>query len=158
MTPRDWLELGLIIIICGLAGIIGTFFTIPAIPTWYAALNKPFFNPPSWVFGPVWIMLYALMGISFFIIWKKGLNKKENKIAVSLFSAQLVLNALWSIIFFGLQNILFALIEIIMLWIFLVITIIKFYKIDKRAAYLLVPYVLWVSFATILTFFIFILN
>jgi translocator protein len=158
MTPRDWLELGLIIIICELAGIIGTFFTIPAIPTWYAALNKPFFNPPSWVFGPVWIMLYALMGISFFIIWKKGLNKKENKIAVSLFSAQLVLNALWSIIFFGLQNILFALIEIIMLWIFLVITIIKFYKIDKRAAYLLVPYVLWVSFATILTFFIFILN
>lgn len=158
MDLRNWLELGLIIVVCELAGIIGTFFTIPAIPTWYATLNKPFFNPPSWVFGPVWIMLYALMGISFFIIWKKGLNKKENKLAVSFFGIQLILNALWSIIFFGLQNILFALIEILLLWLFLVITIIQFYKIDKRAAYLLVPYLLWVSFATILTFFIFILN
>jgi len=146
-----WPKLIFAIVICQAAGIIGSFFTLAAIPTWYAALTKPSFNPPSWVFGPVWTILYTLMGISLYLVWK-------NKSAVKLFVWQLIANSLWSIIFFGMKNIPLALIEIIILLVLIFATIMKFYKINKAAAYLLIPYFLWGSFATFLTYSIWILN
>ncbi|MFH1978324.1 MAG: TspO/MBR family protein [Candidatus Aenigmatarchaeota archaeon] len=146
------------VIIAELAGIIGSVFTAPNIPTWYATINKPFFNPPSWIFAPVWTTLFVLMGISLFLIWDKGFKKKENKQAVYVFGAQLVLNVIWSLLFFGLQSPFYAFIEIIILWIAILVTIWKFYKIDKKAAWLLVPYILWVTFAAFLNLNIWLLN
>mgnify|MGYP002639638015 CR=1 FL=1 len=146
------------IVICQLAGIIGSFFTVSSVSTWYLTLNKPFFNPPSWVFGPVWILLYFLMGISLYIIWNKGIGSKESKIAISVFGVQLILNTLWSIIFFGLNLPLFAFIEIILMWLAIIATIVYFYRISKVASYILIPYLLWVSFAAILNFAIYYLN
>ena len=146
------------ILICQLAGIIGSVFTSSSVSTWYAALQKPSFNPPNWVFSPVWITLFVLMGISLYLIWDKGIKSKYSKIAVIIFGAQLVLNILWSVLFFGLRSPLSAFIEIIFLWTAILVTIIYFFKISKPAAYLLIPYILWVSFAVILNYSILILN
>ena len=137
-----------------LASAIGGFFTASSVSTWYVTLNKPAFNPPSWIFGPVWTILYLMIGMSLYLVW----INKYNKIAFTVFGIQLFLNALWSILFFGLQNPLLALVEIIFLWASIFITIIYFYKLNKISAYLLVPYILWVTFAAILNFSIFILN
>ena len=146
------------IIICQMAGIIGSIFTTPAIPTWYANINKPTFRPPNWVFAPVWTTLFLLMGIALFLIWEKGLKRKDVKIAFSVFIFHLLLNTLWSILFFGLKSPFAAFIEIIFLWIFILISIILFFRISKIAAYLLIPYILWVSFASVLNFAIWQLN
>ncbi|MEX2145074.1 MAG: TspO/MBR family protein, partial [Candidatus Spechtbacterales bacterium] len=139
-------------------GAIGSFFTAPAISDWYAGLVKPVLNPPSWIFGPVWTTLYILMGIAAFLIWKRGLKRKDVKIALGIFGGQLVLNTLWSIIFFGLQNPGLALVNIAVLWLAIVWTAVVFYKISRLAAYLLVPYLLWVSFASYLNYSIWLLN
>ena len=144
--------------VCLLAGVTGSIFTMPAIPTWYAALNRPPLAPPNWIFGPVWTTLFVLMGISAFLIWKKGLDRKDVKIALGIFIGQLVLNTLWSIIFFGLHSPGGALIEIVFLWLAILATIVAFYKISKPAAWLLVPYILWVSFAAYLNYAIWSLN
>lgn len=146
------------IIGCELAGLLSTPFTLSAIPNWYAYLNKPFFAPPNWIFGPVWTLLYFLMGISIYLIWKETSNKKKTTIAKKYFIAQLVANFVWTPVFFGLRSPLFGLIIIIAMWSLIVITIKKFYPLSKTAAYLLVPYLLWVSFATLLNAFILILN
>jgi len=146
------------IIICQLAGVIGSLFTTPSIPRWYANINKPSFNPPSWVFAPVWTTLYLLMGISLFLVWRTGLNEKEVKIAVAVFVFQLVLNSLWSFLFFGLQSPFAAFIEILFLWIAILASIILFLRISWVAGVLLIPYLLWVSFASILNFAIWRLN
>ncbi len=156
MEKRKIIRLVASVIICNLAGIIGSIFTTSSIPTWYASINKPAFNPPNWIFAPVWTTLFILMGISLFLIWERGLEK--NKLAVSVFGAQLALNTLWSLLFFGIQNPFLAFIEIIFLWIAIAASIILFYRIDKRAAYLLIPYILWVSFAAFLNYSIWILN
>jgi len=140
------------IAICQAAGLIGSFFTAPAIPTWYATLQKPSFSPPNWLFAPVWISLYALMGIALFLIWQKGWQKKSVKQALTIFGFQLGLNSLWSIIFFGFQSPFWALVEIIILWGLILLTIIKFKPLSKTASLLLVPYLLWTTFATILNF------
>jgi translocator protein len=140
------------------AGIIGSVFTVSAIVTWYPTLVMPMISPPSWVFGPVWTILYALMGIAAFLIWKKGLEKKEIKAALVVFVIQLFLNTIWSIIFFGLLSPGWALIEIALLWSAIFWTIVVFYKISKVAAYLLIPYLLWVSFAVYLNYAIWTLN
>jgi len=153
---KDIKKLVYSLIICLSAGIIGSFFTSSSIPIWYTALNKPFFNPPNWIFGPVWTLLYVLMGISLYIVWTKGF--KKNKEAIIWFAAQLILNILWSILFFGLKSPLLAFVEIILLWIAILITLIKFYKVSKQSAYLLIPYLAWVGFAAILNFSIFYLN
>jgi tryptophan-rich sensory protein len=154
----SWPKLIFAITLCLAAGVVGSIFTYSSIPTWYTFLIKPSFNPPSWLFGPVWTILYILMGISFYLILLKGLKNKEVRFAVNLFVWQLIANSLWSIIFFGIKNVQLALIEIIVLLILVLATIIKFYKINKVAAYLLVPYFLWGSFATFLTYNIWILN
>ncbi|MBT7902758.1 tryptophan-rich sensory protein [Candidatus Woesearchaeota archaeon] len=144
------------IILCQLAGIIGSLFTANSVKTWYTTINKPIFNPPSWIFSPVWITLFILMGVSLYIIWNQGF--KKNKTEITIFGIQLILNTFWSIIFFGLKNISLAFVEIIILWIMILFTLIFFYKKSKTAAYLLIPYLLWVGFATILNLSILILN
>lgn len=140
------------------AGIIGSFFTVSAIPGWYQLLQKPAWNPPGWVFGPVWTLLYTLMGIAAYRIWKLGMRKKQVRQAIILFSLHLGVNALWSIIFFGFQDILMAFLEIMILLGLIVKIVVRFYKLDKAAAYLLIPYLVWVSFATFLTYTILQLN
>jgi tryptophan-rich sensory protein len=155
---KKFLTLFLSILICLSAGAIGTIFTFSAIPTWYAALNKPVFSPPNYLFGPVWTILYILMGISVYLIYTKGLKTKKVRDAIYLFGIQLILNAIWSPIFFGLKNTLLALFVIIAMWIYIFRTILAFEKIERKAALLLVPYILWVSFATILNFSVWFLN
>ncbi|MFA9289306.1 MAG: TspO/MBR family protein [Weeksellaceae bacterium] len=134
-----------------LASFIGTLVTIPSIPTWYAALNKPMLNPPDWVFGPVWTTLYLLMSVALYLVWKKGITKK-NLYAVQLYMFQLVLNVLWSVIFFGLHLQHGGFGAIVTLWIVLLLTIIEFRKHSKQAAWLMLPTLLWVSFAAYLNF------
>ncbi len=146
------------IVISELAGIIGSVFTVPSIAGWYAGIIKPSLNPPAWIFGPVWTTLFALMGIAAFLIWQKGLERRDVKIALGIFIGQLILNTLWSIIFFGLHNPGAAFIEIIFLWLSIITTIIAFAKISKPAAWFLVPYILWVSFAGYLNYSIWMLN
>jgi len=158
MSLKDILKLIGIIIICQLAGFIGSLFTTPAIPTWYKTLTKPSFNPPNSIFSPVWITLFLLMGISLFLVWQKNHKDRKVKIALLFFAVQLVLNILWSILFFGLKSPLGAFIEIIILWFAILLTIIKFFKVSKPAGLLLLPYILWVSFAALLNFSIWNLN
>jgi tryptophan-rich sensory protein len=155
---KKFLTLFLSILICLLAGGIGTIFTFSAIPTWYVTLNKPVFSPPNYLFGPVWTILYILMGTSFYLIYIKGLKTKKVRDAIYLFGIQLVLNAIWSPVFFGLKNTLLALFIIVVMWFYILRTMLAFEKIDRKAAILLVPYILWVSFATILNFSVWFLN
>ncbi len=158
MKKINILKLVASLLLCQAAGIVGAFFTRSAIDTWYAGLNKPFFSPPNWLFAPAWLTLYLLMGVSLYLIWRQGLKIKENKKAFCLFLFHLLINALWSIIFFSLRNPFGALICIFLLWVLILVLIKKFFKIEKKSAYLLIPYWLWVSFATILNFAIWQLN
>lgn len=159
MFKISYLKLFLSIIICQLPGIFGSLFTASSVSDWYQLLNKPSFSPPGWIFGPVWITLYFLMGISLYLVWtSKTRNKTLFKTALIIFSVQLVLNAFWSLLFFGLKSPLFAFIEIIILWISIVLSIIYFYRISKLSSYLLIPYLLWVTFASVLNFSIYFLN
>lgn len=158
MTKRSLIILVSSLIICQLAGILGSLFTTPYIPTWYASLTKPSFNPPNWLFSPVWITLFVLMGISLYFLWEKSLRERKVKIALIFFSIQLVLNILWSILFFGFKSPFSAFIEIVFLWVAILLTILLSLKVSKIAAALLVPYILWVSFAAVLNFFIWNLN
>lgn len=146
------------VVVCELAGIIGSVFTAPSVVGWYAGIVKPALNPPAWIFAPVWTTLFALMGVSAFLIWKKGLKRQDVRIALGIFLAQLVLNTLWSIIFFGLRSPGGALIEIAFLWLAIAATIIAFARVSKPAAWILAPYILWVSFAAYLNYSIWILN
>ena len=155
---KNTLRLALSILICLVAGGVGTIFTVSAIPTWYVGLTKPSFSPPNWIFAPVWTTLYILMGIAIYLVWKKGLKTKKVRDAVYLFGVQLVLNAIWTPIFFGMHNLLLALIVIIAMWIYIVKTIRAFAKVDKTASLLLYPYIAWVSFATILNASVWLLN
>lgn len=155
---KDLPKLLFSVIGCELVGLLGTPFTLASIPTWYATLNKPFFSPPNWIFGPVWTLLYFLMGVAFYQIWKRGWKHKKNALAVNYFLTQLVFNFLWTPVFFGLQAPVLGLIIILILWILILVTMQKFYSVSKLAFYLLLPYLLWVSFATMLNGAIVILN
>lgn len=181
MKINNFLKLIIAITISELAGIIGSVFTAPSIPVWYAALVKPALNPPAWIFGPVWTSLYFLMGISLFLVWRNDWNvknhilegkrdgwnyvsrrfwtgswQKENTILI--FGIQLFLNSLWSFLFFGLKFPGLAFFEIVALWFAILYTIINFYRISKMSAILLFPYILWVTFAAYLNYSIWILN
>lgn len=151
MSKINLKKLSISIIITLVAGFIGSFFTGPAVKTWYLIINKPTWNPPSWLFAPVWTTLFIMMGVSLAIVWSKKMNKNVT-LALQIFTVQMLLNILWSIIFFGLGNFWLAFVEIAILWVFILATIIKFFKIDKTAGYLLIPYILWVSFASFLNF------
>jgi len=136
--------------VCLLTGFVGSFSTMDSVNTWYADLSKPSFNPPGWVFGVVWTILYVMMGVAAFLIWKKGIRSRQIRVALGLFVFQLVLNGLWTPIFFGLHMMGLALAEIILLWVAIAVTMVAFWRISKPATYLLVPYILWVSFAIVL--------
>jgi benzodiazapine receptor len=158
MRARDIIKLATSIVACQCAGIIGSIFTTAAIPTWYAALQKPPFTPPNWLFAPAWVTLYLLMGIAAFLIWRQGLEQKGVKSALIIFLVQLVFNALWSVVFFGLQSPLYGVVVILALWVAILLTILRFFKLSTAAGALLLPYILWVSFASVLNISIWILN
>ena len=124
---------------------------------WYDSLNKPFLNPPEWIFTPVWIILYIMIGLSFFLFLKGGM-KKDKRLPLTFFLIQLALNLMWSPIFFDAQNISLAFVVIILMYIFLLLTIITFFKHSKLASILLVPYLFWISFAGYLNFSFLVLN
>lgn len=138
-------------------GFLGSIATAPSISTWYSTLIKPSFNPPNWLFGPVWTVLYTLMGISVFLVWRKKTNSNTKR-ALILYLIQLSLNLSWSIVFFGLRQPALAFINIVALWVAIIVTIQKFKIISRPASILLIPYLLWVTFASILNFSIVVLN
>jgi benzodiazapine receptor len=147
MSGMDIIKLIISIAACEGAGGIGAIFTTPAIPTWYAGLKKPTFTPPNSVFGPIWITLYLLMGIAVFLVWREGLGQEGVTIAFVIFWAQLVLNILWSVIFFGLKSLFGGMVMILLLWIAILINIITFFGVSPLAGWLLIPYIIWVSIA-----------
>jgi tryptophan-rich sensory protein len=154
---RDTIKLIISIGISLATGILGGLVTTPNLP-WYDTLQKPFFSPPNWLFGPVWIVLYILMGIALYLVWREIDSNKEAKTGIILFIAQLVFNFLWSYLFFGLHSILLSTLAIVILLALILLTTFKFYKVSKNAAYIMVPYILWVSFATILNISYLLLN
>ncbi|MFA5104518.1 MAG: TspO/MBR family protein [Candidatus Margulisiibacteriota bacterium] len=147
---KDVVGISVAALICLLAGVIGSVFTYPAIPVWYAALNKPFFNPPNWIFGPVWTALYIMMGASVYLIWNKRKEGIEATKGLVVFAGQLFLNIIWSVVFFGYKDLFFGLLIIIFLWALILICMVQFGKLSRNAMLLLVPYIVWVSFAAIL--------
>jgi len=158
MDVKDILKLIVSIFVCQLAGMIGAVATSASIQTWYVTLNKPFFTPPNWLFAPVWLTLYTLMGISLFLLWRQGVHDRLVQIALAIFGIQLLLNAFWSIAFFGLRSPLAGLSVILILWIAIAATIVKFLPLSKPAGLLLIPYILWVSIAAALNVAIVLLN
>ena len=146
------------ILLCVVVGSLGSIFTYPAIGTWYASLAKPSFTPPNWLFAPVWTALFILMGIALYLVWSKGLKAKGVKTALEIFGIQFALNVLWSFLFFGLRSPLYGFVEIIVLWFAILATIVSFYRISRPAAYLLAPYIIWVTIAAALNYSILVLN
>lgn len=133
------------------AGFLGTVFTTPAVQSWYLTINKPTWNPPSWLFGPVWTTLFILMGIALYLVWSAKMSDKV-RLGLKMFAAQMVLNVLWSVFFFGMGSFWLAFGEILILWLFILKTMMAFAKVNKTAAWLFLPYLLWVSFASFLNF------
>jgi tryptophan-rich sensory protein len=158
MKKDDIIKLIISILVSEFAGLAGSLFTFSSITVWYAGLRKPGFTPPNWLFGPVWVTLYFLMGVSLYLVWKKGLRKKGVKASMEMFGVQLALNVLWSILFFGLHSPLYGLVCIAALWIAIVATMVKFYGISKEAVALLLPYILWTTIAMALNYYVWILN
>lgn len=138
-------------------GFVASFFTQSSVDTWYQTIDKPVFNPPDWVFAPVWTLLYILIGIAFYLVWEKNFGSNKKKV-LTIYFVQLFLNFLWSLLFFGLQSPILGLIEIVILWIFIFMNIKVFYKVTKPAGYLLIPYLIWVSYALLLNLSIVIIN
>ena len=155
---QDWIKLIVSLLVCQLTGAIGSMFTRTAISQWYVLLQKPSFTPPSGVFAPAWIFLYLLMGLAFFLIWRQGIDNRYAKHTVIFFIGQLILNGLWSILFFGLRSPLAGLVDILLLWVLIVITTFRFYRISRTAGLLMLPYIAWVSFAAVLNGSIWLLN
>jgi translocator protein len=155
---KNWVKLIIALIIPQVVAASGAYFTVTGIGSWYQSLDKPSWNPPNWVFGPVWTTLYVLMGIALYLVWKSKAAEKQKRWAITFWGIQLFLNFLWSFLFFGQEQILGALLEIIILWLFILLTIFAFARINKLAAWLLVPYISWVSFAAILNYTIWDLN
>ncbi|MCX5753446.1 MAG: tryptophan-rich sensory protein [Candidatus Krumholzibacteria bacterium] len=158
LFPVQSIKLAASVVLCMLAGFIGSFFTTPKIDGWYAGIHKPSFTPPGRLFGPVWTLLYLMMGIALYLVWRKGLAAKGVKVALAVFLAQLVLNTFWSFAFFGAESPLAGLVVIVALWAMIAASIAAFAPVSRVAAVLLVPYILWVSFATVLNASIYFLN
>lgn len=149
MVKSDWLKLVACLLLTVGLGSLGGLFTAPQIQTWYVSLNKPSFNPPNWIFAPVWSTLYILMGISLFLIIRKPASVYRTQ-SLQFFSTQFILNFCWSFIFFNQHQIGLALLDIILMWVFILLTIIWFSRQNAIAGWLLIPYLFWMSFATIL--------
>lgn len=147
------------VVACLTIGFLGSLITQQSVTTWYPTLEKPFFNPPNWLFAPVWTILYILMGIAAGLIWNKiEVEKEAVKKALLFFIVQLLLNLFWSYLFFGLKNILLASVEIVILWLIIFETYVLFKRIEPKTGYLLLPYLAWTTFAALLTFSIYYLN
>ena len=154
---NKFLKLIISLVVVYTTAFFGSYFTFSSISGWYAHLIKPSFSPPNWIFGPVWTVLYLMMAISFYLIWEKNNLNKVCRPA-KLFLMQLLLNFFWSLLFFGLHQPFLAFVDIFLLWIFILLTILEFKKRSKTAGYLLIPYLIWVSFASILNLSIVLLN
>lgn len=141
-----------------LVGFTSGYFTVTGVESWYSTIQKPSWNPPNWVFGPVWTTLYVMMGIALYLVWRGEPGGRDKKRALCLFAAQLTLNFFWSFIFFYLQEPGWAFAEIVLLWLLILATIFSFARVSRPAAWLLVPYISWVSFAAILNYAIWQLN
>ena len=153
---NKYLKLFISLLLPQIAGGLGAFFTLSSVQSWYLTLNKPSWNPPSWLFGPVWTTLYVLMGIACFLIWKSGHPRKKQ--VLTLYFLQLFLNFLGSPAFFGAQNPMLGILVILPLWGCIIACIFFFRKINTWAAVLMIPYLIWVSFATVLNATIWYLN
>jgi tryptophan-rich sensory protein len=153
---NKYLKLFISLLLPQIAGGLGAFFTLSSVQSWYLTLNKPSWNPPSWLFGPVWTTLYVLMGIACYLIWKSEHPRKKQ--VLTLYFLQLFLNFLWSPAFFGVQNPMLGMLVIVPLWVAILACILLFRKINGWAALLMIPYLLWVSFATVLNATIWYLN
>lgn len=151
-----WLGLAAWLLLCFAAAGLGSAFTGPAVQTWYPTLNKPSFNPPAWVFGPVWTLLYTLMGIAAWRVWRDP--SPERRPALVWFGVQLALNVLWSLLFFGAHQPGWAFVEIVLLWGAILATLLRFLSVDRVAGWLLAPYLAWVTFAAVLNFTVWQLN
>ncbi len=166
MKMNKWIKLIICILVSHAAGLVGGLFSTPSIAQWYANLNKPWFTPPGWIFAPVWLVLYTLIGIALYLVWiekekKNATNTTFSRpfnIAIIAFGLQLILNALWSALFFGLRSPLLGLIEIAILWVVIIVTMIYFFRIRNVAGWLFIPYIIWVSFAVMLNIGILLLN
>lgn len=158
MIKKRFIRIAICVSLCLVVGFIAAMATQSSVHGWYVSLNKPIFNPPNWLFGPVWTVLYIMMGVAAGLVWDKGFYHKWVKTALYHFAIQLILNAFWSVIFFGLKLPLPALFIIIGLFILLLPTYKWFKVVDKRAAYLLLPYLIWIAFAAALNFEIWRLN
>jgi len=156
---KRWLSLGVAIIICEAAGALGALFTSTSVTGWYVTLVRPALAPPPWIFGPVWTTLYLLMGVAVWLVWHStSVAREERRRALWLFALQFGLNAVWSPIFFGAHALGWALIEIALLWLAIVATIRAFARVSRAAAWLMAPYLAWVTFATYLTYALWLLN
>lgn len=154
MEARSILKLATFILTCEMAGVLGEVFAAAAIPTWYAVITKPWFTPPSWLLIPVWIILYAVMGIAGYLIWENKAHKKLMPFVKSAFCWQLSLNMCWPLFFFGLGALGKAFADIVALWIALVVSIVLFYRISKRAALILIPSLVWVTIMLAMNFYV----
>ncbi|AIS31676.1 TspO/MBR family protein [Methanobacterium formicicum] len=146
------------ILIVFFSGAVGSLATFPEITTWYAALAKPAWTPPNEWFGPIWTTLYILIGIALFLVWRQGWDRRDVRFAIGIFAVQLVLNILWSLVFFGLHSILGGFIIIFLLWIAILANMVAFYVLSKPAGLLFVPYIIWVSIASYLNYSVMLLN
>lgn len=150
IEPKDLARLVVSLVLPLAAGAVGGIATASSVSTWYPTLIRPSWTPPDWLFGPVWTLLYILMGIALWLVWRGGIKDHAARIAVTFFGIQLGLNLLWSVLFFGLRSLGIALIEIIVLWVLILLTAMKFYRLKPPAGWLMSPYLLWVTFATAL--------
>ncbi len=158
ITIRSYPKLAAAVLFCLIAGSLGSLVTITGPGSWYATLQKPFFAPPNWVFAPVWITLFILMGIALCLVWESGTEKRDVQVALGIFGVQFILNVIWSFLFFGLRSPLLGFMDIILLWVMIVVTIRAFYRVKKSAAYFLIPYIAWVTLASALNGAIYFMN
>lgn len=155
---KNWIKLVISIALPLGIGAVAGMFTASEISGWYQTINKPSWQPPNWVFGPVWTVLYVMMGVAFYLVWITDSQPGRKRMAITLWIVQLVFNFFWSFIFFKQHQIDWALAEILLLWFFILLTILAFSRISPVAAWLMVPYISWVSFASLLTYTIYQLN
>jgi len=153
-----WTRLGISFGVCLGAGGLGSVATRQSLMTWYPQLIKPSFSPPDWIFAPVWTVLYLMMGYAAYLVWQKKESAPDVLSALLVFGIQLFLNTSWSFVFFKFQSLVGGLLVILALWLWIMLTITKFYKISQTASWLLIPYLLWVSFASVLNFALWWLN